>query len=55
MDLKPCPFCGDKEPGVSNLANLNTIFRVGCYECESLGPTRKTEQEAIEAWNNRLF
>lgn len=49
MIIKRCPFCGSKE------VELNVIgfFFVHCLneECKVIGPTKPTEDEAIETWN----
>ena len=61
-ELKPCPFCGQvkKEDGL--LGNLyvdeydvedGTIFYIFCDRCGTCGPQRKSEQQAIDAWNKR--
>ena len=55
-DLKPCPFCG-KDPNqmTSELSDRPCFY----YECENpkCGASEMgwhdTEQEAIDAWNNR--
>lgn len=52
-EIKPCPFCGEKRILFSE--NPDKYISVGCIliKCGSLGPLRKTYQEAIEAWNER--
>lgn len=50
-ELKPCPFCGCPD---------NTVYCDGGFyaecgnpDCDAFGPTRKTKQQAIDAWNKR--
>lgn len=47
--LLPCPFC--------NSSSIDTIQVIGfsarCRSCFATGPDRKTQTEAIEAWNRR--
>ncbi|KVZ26986.1 hypothetical protein WL14_00645 [Burkholderia cepacia] len=48
--LAPCPFCGMK---ARLFPMLTSGFSVSCLHCEAEGPMRRTEPEAIEAWNSR--
>ena len=55
-NLKPCPFCG----APANKWSWNGGTRIDCSAWDSsdkhthyVGIGAKTEQEAIEAWNNR--
>ena len=49
-DLKQCPFCGS----VDTLAYSSAgICWVECWSCDAVGPTAKTEAEAIAAWNQK--
>lgn len=56
-DLKPCPFCGNKYSLMSGeMAEGSYILQPGfvfCCECGAEISERKTEAEAIEAWNRR--
>lgn len=56
IDLKPCPFCG----APAHKCSWNGGTRIDCSAWDSsdkhthyVGIGAKTEQEAIEAWNNR--
>lgn len=54
IELKPCPFCGEKEK-VYLRATLNeTGFWVECVACGTSQRIRNREV-AIEAWNTRLY
>lgn len=56
MNLKPCPFCGDKEAVVTIRINTkNTVrFNVRCRQCSCMLNRRfVSEQEAENAWNRR--
>ena len=54
-DLNPCPFCG--EDHVSQVFNGSdqyiSSFWVMCGNCDAEGPVDKTEDGAVEKWNNR--
>lgn len=67
-ELKPCPFCGDKEcetyttEEVSFVQNQDLtmseemeflLWGTGCYKCSAQVYGFDTEEEAIEAWNTR--
>ena len=56
-ELKKCPFCG----GEANIESYDpydgyqgdcTVWRVKCSECKVI-IQKRTEKEAIEAWNRR--
>lgn len=50
-ELKPCPFCGDKDVVVTKPA----MWQGWCRNCTSIGAPRTTAEEAIEAWNRRAI
>lgn len=51
MELKPCPFCGCKEP---NMAISSNNFRwVECLNCGAAGGTADNEEFAAKLWNER--
>ena len=68
-ELKPCPFCGKTVAKLSNCKDLEdceNFEECGCDEimhtvvcnwnnggCGASTGYRKTENEAIEAWNRR--
>ncbi|GAG83717.1 unnamed protein product [marine sediment metagenome] len=46
-----CPACGR----IADLTqDLDKKYYVGCLECKTRGPGRKTRHNAIAAWN-RIF
>ena len=47
-ELKPCPFCHCSE---TTMATRSSGFVVECRRCWASGPSRMTEESAIEAWN----
>ena len=49
MDIKPCPFCGSNEKVL--VRPSGDKCRVICYSCDAEGSYKKSEKEAIEAWN----
>lgn len=63
LNLKPCPFCGsvslDIQPvqdlGVQRGAHIWQMARVYCNACSAGGAQRDSEQEAVEAWNTRIY
>ena len=68
-ELKPCPFCGGEAESYSyeaerdifdsrSLGYVDTeyfdMWGCWCKECEAMIPEKRTEAEAIEAWNRRV-
>ena len=53
LKLADCPFCG--EPPFAPIYDDHPINKwlVICDECETEGPHKHTEAEAITAWNRR--
>ena len=60
--IKPCPFCGNKEPELTRESqgmhfDLGTGYIVRCNflkgGCGARGGSRNTGEEAIIAWNAR--
>lgn len=53
-ELKPCPFCGNKDVELS-LFNIGwpKAWRVHCERCKSDGAWSPDEQDAAQNWNTR--
>lgn len=51
-ELKPCPFCGSDNVGISTIEDRSHYG--DCWACEAEGPWKATVAEAIEAWNTRV-
>ena len=49
--LKPCPFCGRVNMQQVKCSRRWGYF-VSCF-CNAVGPSRRTKNEAITAWNTR--
>ena len=49
-NLKPCPFCGGTD---LRMGEAHEAVYVNCPDCDTDGPMRHTDQEAITAWNTR--
>ena len=47
MEIKPCPFCGNKDLYVRD----NSGHYVACKNCDTYGPYGKDDEEAIQLWN----
>ena len=50
MRLVPCPFCKQKEDGLS-YDKWYGWYRVHCWNCKTIGPRARSENEARIAWN----
>lgn len=50
-DLKPCPFCGEKE--AIRLTSWG-LWRCWCVKCLAKGADELYKKDAIEAWNRRV-
>jgi Lar family restriction alleviation protein len=50
-NLKPCPFCGCNHLLVYGNAFVKQVY---CSSCETKGPKRPNELDALRAWNNRI-
>lgn len=62
--LKPCPFCGSSNLEIARKSEglhgeLGTGYIVRCNYlkggCGANSGSRETEEEAVNAWNNRTF
>jgi Lar family restriction alleviation protein len=51
-ELRPCPFCGNKDNAVPVFANVIAV-RCGNDDCEAEGPIAESDAQAITAWNTR--
>jgi hypothetical protein len=55
--LEPCPLCGSDAVFAAEQKHCTPPFPelrcVSCAECESYGPEKWTDAEAIAAWNTR--
>jgi Lar family restriction alleviation protein len=47
---KPCPFCGLHDVFWVHLG-LDWYYK--CNDCQMQGPPKKTQEQALDAWNNR--
>ena len=56
-ELKPCPFCGDKDLIDYEYQNYYSSpycrLRVACRKCGARGPLCDSKEQAIDAWNKR--
>jgi Lar family restriction alleviation protein len=67
-ELRPCPFCGGEAEAYSyeaerdifdsrSLGYVDTeyydMWGCWCKACEAMIPEKRSEAEAIEAWNRR--
>ena len=50
-ELKPCPYCCKRND--LGTAKWARGFVIRCGYCGAIGPNRRTEPEAIAAWNTR--
>jgi Lar family restriction alleviation protein len=52
--MTPCPFCGRSELVFwKGSMGREPLCVVACLNCGTSGPTKVSEQQAIEAWNQR--
>ena len=51
MELRECPFCGGEVLAV--FVNSGGFYVV-CYGCNTCGPEKPLQPEAIDAWNRRV-
>ena len=54
IELKPCPFCGEKEYLNVSLKSSLYFTKAVCNECGAGGPNSSSAELAIEAWNKRV-
>lgn len=54
-NLKPCPFCGEKDRLALNKCETDFPYRVECRMCGCEGPNDIDEDEATWLWNNREY
>lgn len=55
--LKPCPFCGNKNPFMSTSLYgdiKERHYHVTCGRCTCIGGHDISEQKAIDLWNFRI-
>ena len=48
-EIEPCPFCHGH---FLHITRHLVSYSVTCQTCKSSGPFRRTEQAAVEEWNN---
>ena len=52
IQILPCPFCDSRKVESCKVDHpYNKGIQVHCLSCEAKGPIAKTEEQAIEAWN----
>ena len=60
-ELKPCPFCGNDDQDfmvipyekISSSLLVKYVQYAHCLKCLSRGPIKRSEKEAVDAWNTR--
>lgn len=50
-EIKPCPFCGDEEPRLWEVANVHWIQ---CRNCNATTSFEHNSEEALVKWNARI-
>jgi len=56
-EIEPCPWCEDDFDDDIEAPRLYVLpwgYRVECLDCNTRGPSRRTKDEAIAAWNALL-
>lgn len=57
LNLKPCPFCGEKNTRIRRWEVGGTTrhyeYSVICMHCGAEGPSDLNESGAVEMWNMR--
>lgn len=53
IKLLPCPFCGGEAELIKRKSNFPYIHGVWCIGCNCRTSFEKSEEIAIEKWNNR--
>ena len=56
LKLRACPFCGNIELEVKSCQLFvygGFEYMVGCDDCNCRGPRHRTEEDAIDHWNDR--
>lgn len=56
MKLKPCPFCGNKQPILQTITKPHPRHWVECMEmtCRAETMSKSNKRRAIEIWNRRV-
>jgi len=52
--IKFCPFCGNVDQNEFDFPGTVGAYNVHCCICHTWGPTAETNEESINAWNNRV-
>lgn len=52
-ELKRCPFCGGEAERIKRESNFPYIYGIWCMDCNCRTSFEKSEEIAIEKWNNR--
>ena len=52
LELKPCPFCGEKEKIGFDFYDDDSVC-IECWGCLAHGTLASDKTTAIEAWNRR--
>jgi Lar family restriction alleviation protein len=52
-DREDCPFCGSFVSSVEAARAPDEGFQVECAMCDACGPLADSQEEAVEAWNDR--
>lgn len=50
MNIEPCMFCGGKAHYQIDTLDP-TYCWIGCFDCLAEGPLKKSEEDAVTAWN----
>ena len=51
MTIKPCPFCGSADTGLTRNEVARGRYYVECGECQAQGPHVNDLDKAVDAWN----
>lgn len=51
MKVKPCPFCGSMDTGLTRNEFSTGRYYVECGKCRAQGPHVNDLDKAVDAWN----
>lgn len=49
FEVRSCPYCGSERLMLANVHNFSWVW---CRNCQTMGPSCETPEEAVKKWNS---